>query len=872
MPRRKQKRRESDEESPPKRHHKKTTQTTCMLHDPSLSNHGPLTTLNNVKGTAADKLEYLHGIRERRLRQTHESPFRMQSVCDQIPAALPDDLESTGYHRQCYQHFTSNLDRLDDKDKNEPVASTSSCRSPRKRSSRGPIFPPECIFCEKVETKGSDRKTERPQQFSSWRNKENAWEQIESQAEKLGLSRLHRLVRGVNLFSAEAKYHKSCYVSFRTSFSNYERGINRAKEPKHNEMLAAHGKALASVRDHIQIHVIQQNEVLRLSFLRLIFIEELKKNGYENENYRSEKLLKRLQNDPIPHVSFMKVVTDKSSAVSFWLVYNSGISVVDALAQAYTLGNEDKFETATLVLRKNILQAFREAQSLPWPPTSNDMELSCGQLLPVCLIQFLNVVLYGKDENKINEKAKLLVGSIGQDICRAVTGGRWKLPKHVLLCMTVRHLFRSKHLTKILNLLGHSETYNFGLELETALAKAIDEASNFLTHDIVTGEGNEVFHCEWDNLNEITTNVQGSNIVNSAAGIMIQEVKPGAKKPDIRTLPELDRTQERSLKVPTPETIPPLHFKRSGPTFPEGSSFDPPAGSDTVYSTKMLEYYVWLFSRYIGSSGKQPVPGIGGFISATGIPPLSKSTIDYFTPIHQPITDNAVVRELLKRSEEATAEVGQKWVLNTFDLGVCMKALPIIWRYPDEFANHVVTIGAFHTCMNYIGMLTGHKMKGSGYAEILLESQLVQSGSLKGVLSGKAYAKALFCLKTVSEAMERLLMERFVEEVHIPIDDPAALIEVTQACTREKLDQALKDQSTINLTKKYQAFQHDARLGSLGKTAAFWISVIDHCHLVFMLLYSIKTNNIELFHCCNGMMAPLFFAFDGQNYSRYGLY
>ena len=93
--------------------------------------------------------------------------------------------------------------------------------------------------------------------------------------------------------------------------------------------------------------------------------------------------------------------------------------------------------------------------------------------------------------------------------------------------------------------------------------------------------------------------------------------------------------------------------------------------------------------------------------------------------------------------------------------------------------------------MNYIGMLTGHKMRGSGYAEILFEAQLVTTGSLKGVLSGKAYAKDLFCLKTVCEAMERLLMERFVEENNIRIDDPTALLTMTQTCNRVHLDEAL---------------------------------------------------------------------------------
>lgn len=86
-----------------------------------------------------------------------------------------------------------------------------------------------------------------------------------------------------------------------------------------------------------------------------------------------------------------------------------------------------------------------------------------------------------------------------------------------------------------------------------------------------------------------------------------------------------------------------------------------------------------------------------------------------------------------------------------------MKALPIIWRWRNEFAKHVTLAGPFHTSMNYIGMPTNHKMLGSGYKEILFEAQLVTSGSMKGVLTGKAYAKALFCLRILSRRkIERL--------------------------------------------------------------------------------------------------------------------
>ncbi|KAG1662736.1 hypothetical protein GQR58_020782 [Nymphon striatum] len=190
--------------------------------------------------------------------------------------------------------------------------------------------------------------------------------------------------------------------------------------------------------------------------------------------------------------------------------------------------------------------------------------------------------------------------------------------------------------------------------------------------------------------------------------------------------------------------------------------------------------------RMVTSSKEtQLVPGFGSFISATDKKLSRKSTIDYFNPINQPLTEYSVIRELLKSSEDATLEVGQKYILSTFDLGGCMKALPLIWKFPEEYKNHVITPGPFHTVMNYIGMLTGHKCMGSGYSEILLEAGLVTSGCLKSVLKGKVYAKALFCLKTVSEAMERLLIECFTEEENADVTNPVALLNAAQNCSRE---------------------------------------------------------------------------------------
>ena len=142
---------------------------------------------------------------------------------------------------------------------------------------------------------------------------------------------------------------------------------------------------------------------------------------------------------------------------------------------------------------------------------------------------------------------------------------------------------------------------------------------------------------------------------------------------------------------------------------------------------------------------------------------------------------------------------------------------------------------------------------------------LVTSGCLRGVLDGKAYSKSLFCLKTVCEAMERLFLERFMEEEKdLTITDPVALLILVQSCDCEKLDTAIKDPMTLNVIQ----YENKVRTGHLRKTAVYWPSFIDHARLIFMLLYCVKVNNFKLLHKCNSEMANLFFAYGGQNYAR----
>ena len=84
---------------------------------------------------AEERFQKILDIRVQRLAQPAGSSHRMQLVCEQIPLNFTD---KDGYHRDCYQRFTTNLNRL------KPATQT---RPKRSRSSEGVIFDPYCIFC-----------------------------------------------------------------------------------------------------------------------------------------------------------------------------------------------------------------------------------------------------------------------------------------------------------------------------------------------------------------------------------------------------------------------------------------------------------------------------------------------------------------------------------------------------------------------------------------------------------------------------------------------------------------------------------------------------------------------------------------------------
>lgn len=243
---------------------KKIRSLTCILHVSTLSEYGHFTTLDACKGGQNEKLSYLHSVRDMRLREAANSPYRMMNICEQIPLTLEGlPLNTIGYHQNCYKSFTGKLDRLQ-VSKVSTSSESSSSSSSKKDSLRNLnslssqpegaprrcsfLFPNQCIFCDKPQSKFKG-KAEKLTKFQSWKHKVPAWKVIEPRAQELKKEALYRKVQGKDLFAMEAMYHPSCRNNFNTEYQTHKRGKERAEKAADSiaslqaQKIAAHNKS-----------------------------------------------------------------------------------------------------------------------------------------------------------------------------------------------------------------------------------------------------------------------------------------------------------------------------------------------------------------------------------------------------------------------------------------------------------------------------------------------------------------------------------------------------------------------------------------------------------------------------------------------------
>ena len=105
-------------------------------------------------------------------------------------------------------------------------------------------------------------------------------------------------------------------------------------------------------------------------------------------------------------------------------------------------------------------------------------------------------------------------------------------------------------------------------------------------------------------------------------------------------------------------------------------------------------------------------------------------------------------------------DIGVQDIMVVLDLAIYAKAVEVRWQKREESNRVVIRLGAFHRVCTFIAVI-GKQFKCSGFEDILIESDIVASGSIKGVIEGQHYSRAVRAHKIVCEAFWRLKWESF---------------------------------------------------------------------------------------------------------------
>ena len=252
-----------------------------------------------------------------------------------------------------------------------------------------------------------------------------------------------------------------------------------------------------------------------------------------------------------------------------------------------------------------------------------------------------------------------------------------------------------------------------------------------------------------------------------------------------------------------------------------------------------------MLSRQLSSSD-QIVPSMSGWsakIQEIFGDTFQKTVLTYLPPIDSPITEFSTMAKVFDVIQEQARKKNMPYANITLDVGAAMNAYKVLWNHPGRFKNIVIHLGDFHY-MKEVFCILGKVISGSGFEDVVFQSGLCSSGSLKGVVSGSHYNRCWTVHSHLAEVLERLLFERFLTTV----DEIPKVIEERPRCrdVKEYFEALVEVESVHELLDQYMKFEDDVRIGIHGKTSQFWLlyylDIMRNQHLIHFLFKQTTTS------------------------------
>ena len=251
----------------------------CIVHIKGLQ-HGELKMLLSC-ADPQERFRRIQNVKERRMAQAPNSVYRMKDICGMIPETLE---HFHGYHFECYKRFTGNLNRLVDQavTGEEPTQTS----RPKRNLSDKAIFSPDCIFCNQISPKKVKKQ-------NAWTTEKlcffeiDGWYSVCDLAEKEKDEELLRRIRGVDLYAAKAKFHRSCRCSYLQDPKKW-RSHNDQQRRTQIALEGAHKTAFTHICSILDDKVLQRQNFVTLEEIRKAYVEKLTETDFRNPDFRGK--------------------------------------------------------------------------------------------------------------------------------------------------------------------------------------------------------------------------------------------------------------------------------------------------------------------------------------------------------------------------------------------------------------------------------------------------------------------------------------------------------------------------------------------------------------------------------------------------------
>ena len=223
--------------------------------------------------------------------------------------------------------------------------------------------------------------------------------------------------------------------------------------------------------------------------------------------------------------------------------------------------------------------------------------------------------------------------------------------------------------------------------------------------------------------------------------------------------------------------------------------------------------------------------------------------------------------ETMKIDQKVASECNKEYVLVTYDLAIAKPACQIQAEESPQFDNVFIMFGAFHIMMAYFSCI-GAFIDGSGGEIVLVDSEVLATGSLHGFLVGKHYNWCKCLHPLLAAAFQRLHFKYFFN-INGPIPEGVLkkLTALLECPSSSFLEEAEKSCDIKSFLEKYQEFSRKAKNGDHGPTAAYWMAYVEMVSIYKAFSRAFRTYDVDLFIYALNQITPFFFAVNKPNYA-----